>query len=357
MSAFFFQKIGPLTPYPFISAIGLGLYILGLTFGLYFVVNRLDGKIEREHVKNGYKLLVAVANMSALRAVLLLAKADFGSLVINSGAIMLFQKATLSVVVPLCKKCFGDNDLKLWSYGVPSIVFSLELGQCVLFLRTELGGEFVSLLIVQESNSVAKNTGLYNEVQAVVRGWVGRPIEESVRKAMEERRAIIAPCDNIGEILSPVVLMVTIGLEILFDVIPGTQRAPYLSRSGILGAWRRVGEETWGGMLRLLTIVLAVRIFFCWIEIKVRQYQSRNRHLDDHHAPSEGVAQHGGGDSSAHPNTSSRSRRSSMQVLFNRIVHSTEAPMRIRYLAVSLFCLQAVLLVCNAANIGREGKS
>ena len=363
MSALALGGIGRSSPYPFISWIGDGLVFLISTFALYVVVNRLDLKVEREHVRNGYKLLVASASMFISYQTLNFASRDLRYLTINSVLIMLWQKAVFSVIIPACKKCFGDDDRKLWSYAVPALIFGLELGQCSLFLRSELGAEFTLLLMVQEANSVAKNTGMYDAFEAFVRGRIGRPINEITRKRMEEKRAILAPCDNIGEILSPVVLIVVISLEALFGKL-GIERAPFLAYTGILGQWRRTGEgqsRSVGETPSMLAIVLIVRIVFCWIELKVRRHQSRSHHLDDltisssaDGAPqnTDGVGEDTDGNTSPRTGAATRRRRSSINVLYARIVHSRESHMR--YLAVGLFCLQPIILVCVAAALGKK---
>ena len=233
----FLSTCGRASPYPFLETIGTIVYLVCMTVGLYFLVNYLDRNVERTHLKKGYQLLVGSLATLTSYAVLNLASIDFGYLLINSAAVMLFQKAVLSILAPALKNCFGNDDRKLWSYAMPAYILGLELGQCVLFLSSNPTNEFWSLAMFQEFNSVLKNTGKYDELYAVVRSRVGRPLDESARKRTEEKRAIIAPCDNVGEIMSPVVLIVAIGLEALYSSF-GFERAPYLADSGILEAWR-----------------------------------------------------------------------------------------------------------------------
>ena len=271
------------------------------------------------------------------------ASLNLGNLLINSALIMLYQKAVLSIIIPALKKCFGDDSRKIWSVVMPSIILALELSQCVLFLRSKFASDFLPLLIMQELNSVFKNTGQYNELYSFVRMQIGRPLAESARKLIDEKRQILAPCDNIGEIVSPLVLLVIICLESLFDVLPGVERAPFLAETGILGGWR-MGEglgRTRGEVPTMLSIVLVVRILFCWIELKVRQYQRR-----DHDSFAGGTAD--GSSSQPRPTAVTRSRRSS-SVLYSRIAESREIPAHMRYLAVGLFCYQPVMLVFYAA--------
>ena len=103
---------------------------------------------------------------------------ELGNLLVNSALLMLFQKAILSVVVPILKK-IGDDDHKLWAVGVPSYILALELGQCVLILSSEVDGEFYPILIMQELNSVVKNMGHYNDLYCFIHRMIGRPISPS----------------------------------------------------------------------------------------------------------------------------------------------------------------------------------
>ena len=354
---------GRASPYPLLETIGRILYLVCMTVGLYFLVNYLDRNVERTHLKKGYQLLVGSFATFTSYAVLSLASIDFGYLLINSAAVTLLQKAVLSIVVPALKNCFGNDDRKLWSCAMPAYILGLELGQCVLFLSSNPTNEFWSLVMFQEFNSVLKNTGKYDELYAVVRSRVGRPLDESARKRIEEKRATIAPCDNVGEITSPVVLIVAIGLEALYSSF-GFERAPYLADSGILEAWRMDEDgqgRPRGETTRMLTVVLVVRLIFCWLEVKVRHYQKRHAHRDGTAAANgayQGDGERGTEDGgNEDPNRSQRrpkTRRPSMKVLYDRIVDSREAPTHMKFLAISLFCLQPIILVGQAASIGRQ---
>ena len=68
--------------------------------------------------------------------------------------------------------------------------------------------------------------------------------QESARKLIGEKRQILTPCDNIGEIVSPLVLLIIIyGLENVFDVLPGVERAPFLVDTGRMEDGRRVQNQ------------------------------------------------------------------------------------------------------------------
>ena len=118
-----------------------------------------------------------------------------------------------------------------------------------------------------------KNTGKYAELYVTVCALVRRPVDEETLKLIEERRATIAPCDNLGEIVSPVVIMIAIGFESLFDSLP-IGRAKYFANNGVMEGWRN--ERFRGEAQLMLVIVFVVRITFCWIEVKVRARQRGN---------------------------------------------------------------------------------
>ena len=110
---------------------------------------------------------------------------------------------------------------------------------------------------------------------------------------------------------------------------------------------------------RMLTIVLVVRPAFCWIELKVRHYQKRNHAHSDGTTTANGADQGdgerrgaGGSDNSSSRRT--KTRQSSMKVLYDRIVDSRKAPVHMKYLAVSLLCLQPIMLVFQAASLGKQ---
>ena len=97
---------------------------------------------------------------------------------------------------------------------MPACMLALELGPCLLLLGEDFTTfKFWALLTWQELNSVAKNTGKHDELYVGVRALLCRPVDEEARKLLEEKRQIIAPCDNIGEIASPIIILVALALE------------------------------------------------------------------------------------------------------------------------------------------------
>ena len=258
-----------------------------------------------------------------------------------SAALMLFQKMVLKVIIPALKLCFGDDHRKMWSYAVPAMVLGLELGPCLLLLGSDMTTVgFGGLILMQEANSVLKNTGKFAELYVAARALLRRPIDEESLKLMEEQRSTIAPCDNIGEVVSPIVIMIAIGLESLFDSLP-IERAPYFADKGVLGGWRN--QRFSGEAPAMLIIVFLVRVAFCWIEMKVRDRQRPNETANADLQTPPGTTAGG-----------AKKRRSSMAILYHRIVRSDDAPVHMQYMAGALFALQLIIFVDYAAGIGKR---
>ena len=101
----------------------------------------------------------------------------------------------------------------------------------------------------------------------------------------------------------------------------------------------------------MMMVVLLVRIAFCWIEVAIRAHQR-------HHGASNTANDRDAIDNSTRSITEAstvgaKSRRSSMTVLYTRIVHSDDAPLQMQYVAVGFFALQPIIFVFYAANTGR----
>ena len=353
------RDIGDCSPYPLVYFIGMAIYVITITVGLYFLVIHKDRDVEKSDVANGYKLLGGLALSSIQRATLLIAQVDFGGqLLINSAVLMLFQKVVLKVVVPAFKRCYGnDNNRKLWSFAVPAATLASEVGPCLLFLELRLSQpEFWILIFMQEIGSVFKNVGWSDDLYTRLRQCIGRPISQTMRDAMEEKRQVIAPCDNIAEIACPVILYLVIVIEDVFDVLPGVHRTPYSSSDGILGAWMGDRQRKFRGETRItLLCVFVIRIIFCLIEHKLRELRHKYNSTKD------GVCctlkRDEGSDGSADNHRGSQRnipRRSSISVLFHRVVRSKDMPVHMQYFAGATFALQPVLLVLNAAIFGKQ---
>ena len=321
-------SIGATSPYPVIAALGTVLYLLASTAGIYFVIMHLDRSAVQSDVKNGYALLVGMVMWAIQFFTLHLTSLSLNVYVI-SGVLMAFQKVVLKVMVPVLKRCLGDDDRKLWSFFVPASVLALELGPCLLLMGSDMATlEFWLLLVCQEANSVLKNTGKYDELYVVVCASVHRPVSEEETDEMNEQREVIAPCDNLGETLSPLVVLAALMLEGVFDRLP-IGRAPYLAASdeGILGGWRH--RRFRGEAPIIMIVVLAVRVAFCYIEVAVRVRQRRRTETGA---------------------VAARGRRPSMAVLYDRVVCSRDAPVHVQCAAGALLALQSLFFVCYAAS-------
>ena len=338
------SDIGKCSPYPLLSIIGTVVFLLSQTVGVYVVVMHLDKKAEPSATKNGYVYLSALGLSSLSYVCLNIASRPLPPLVL-SAFLMLFQKVALKVIVPIAKRCWGDDEqAKLWTYIMPTYLLSLELPACLLFLQSSLTNpSFWYLLIFQEGNSVLKNTGYYDQLYLFIRQTVGRPVPDDARDAMEQKRMVLAPCDNIAEVASPVVIVIAVAFSGLFDLF-GLDRAAYLAETGLFdGRWQLGHNRSRGEVPIMLLVVLAFRLLFCWIEITLRSFKHRKETTPVD--PS----------TSATDETTAgarKKRRSSMSVLYDRIAHSQNAPMYMKYAAGIWFALGAIIFVVFAASLG-----
>ena len=349
--------VGICSPYLLFSAFGGVFTLLVCIVGGYVMVMKLDKDAKPPDVQNGYMWLVGYA---AVGGEILSMNLFITNLPLNrfavSAALMLFQKMVLKVMIPVFKLYFGSDDKK-WSFLVPACLLALELGPCLLLLGSNMSTlEFWLLIVMQETNSLAKNIGKFDELYVAVRARLRRPVDEKTLKLMEERRATIAPCDNIGEIVSPVVIIIAIGLESAFVWLP-VERAPYFTKGGILDGWRN--ERFRGEAPIMLTIVFVVRVVFCWIEVKARAHQRRNKE-STHRSGADAVLRSPqpdgdiSGENKRSNVTKPKARRSSMAVLYQRIVSSDDAPVHMQYLAGASFALQPIHFVILAARYGHR---
>jgi hypothetical protein len=301
------RDIGDCSPYRLLSAAGTVLYLLTTTVGVYVVVMHLDSEAELSTIKNGYTFLCACIPYEASYISLKIMSSPLDPL-ISSAFLMSFQKVGLKLVVPVAKRCWGDDERKRWTYVMPTILLGLELPACLLFLQSTLiSPSFWYLLIFQEWNSVMNNTGYYTKLYLFVRETIGRPVSDDTRNAMEDSRCVLAPCDNIAEIASPVVIGIAVALSGLFDVF-GFDRAPYLADKGLFDAWQVGHNQFRGEVPIMLLVVLVFRVLFCMIEIKLRSLK-HSKETSTVDAPSSTPEAAGG--------AREKRRRSSMSVLYD----------------------------------------
>ena len=169
------------------------LQLLIGTVGIYFVVMHVEKKAEQCDVAHGYTFMVGNCMGVIQDFTLWITSLKQGlNVYVVSCALMGFQKIYLKLFVPMCKKCLGDDDdRRLWSYPIPAMMLALELRPCLLLLSEDITSwKFWGLLMWQELNSVAKNTGTYGDLYVVVRSRLGRPVNDEAHKLMEELRAI-----------------------------------------------------------------------------------------------------------------------------------------------------------------------
>ena len=269
---------------------------------------------------------------------------------------------------------------------------SVNTRPCLLLLGSDMRTvEFWLLLLIQELNSAAKNTGKYDEWYVAVFARLHCPVKEEEIKLWQEQRSVLAPCDNIAELTSPLVIILAIGLEAVFDVLP-VERAPHLARTGIMGGWRN--QRFRGEAPIMMTIAFVVRVMFCWLEINVRAYQRRRDNASISATNIELQLPHGSGGDNRSPaltrqtsltNLSRQAsllpmelyrsgsalpaelsglyrrgaaamqeRRSSFAVLYHHVVRSEDALVQMKYVACILFILQMVTFVISAAIFGAQ---
>lgn len=159
----YLAQFGACSPFPLISMIGKGMYMLTCTVGVSYAVAHLDKNAERaDDAKNGYVMLTCISSWVIVWFSLKITSMKLGGALVTSFVQISFQMAVLKVLVPASKRCFGDEHRKLWSFKFPAMLLALELGPVLLFLGSDMTSlEFWLLLVVQESNSVLKNTGKY----------------------------------------------------------------------------------------------------------------------------------------------------------------------------------------------------
>lgn len=135
----------------------------------------------------------------------------------SSVLLMLLVRVLIRGVMPLGEKWLGDD----WRLAMPVVVLASELGAVLLFLQTAVNTwSFWLVIILQEANAACKNLGVYDWVVVAVRATVGHPVGDDAVLGMEVRRRIVAPCDCIAEMISPVFALLHIALGNVFRSIP-----------------------------------------------------------------------------------------------------------------------------------------
>ena len=228
---------------------------------------------------------------------------------------------------------------------MPALLLGFELPACLLFLQSSLANpSFWYLLLFQEGNSVLKNTGYYAQFYLFIRQTAGCPVSDNARVAMEENRMVLEPCDNIAEIASPVVIAIAVAFAGLFDSC-GLDRAAFLAGTGLFDGWQMGQTRSRVEVPIMLLVVLAFRLLFCWIEITLRSFKHRKESAPVD--PSSLATDETTADAR-------KKRRTSMSVLYDRIAHSQNAPIHMKYAAGIWFASVAIIFVVIAAAFGRR---
>jgi hypothetical protein len=94
----------------------------------------------------------------------------------------------------------------------------------------------------------------------------------------------------------------------------------------------------------MLLVVLVFRVLFCMIEIKLRSFK-HSKETSTVDAPSSTPAHSAGG--------ARKKRRTSTAVLYERIAHSHNAPVHMKYASGVWFAWMAIIFVLFAAAIGK----
>ena len=134
-------QFGRYLPYPQISALANALLVLVTTAGIYIVVMHIDIKAEQKDVLGDYVILIGISLWGIQANTLFITglKDGLGSFVVSC-ALMAWQKIALKIIIPASKKCFGEDQRKLWSYVIPAFMLALELGPCLLLLGEDFTG-------------------------------------------------------------------------------------------------------------------------------------------------------------------------------------------------------------------------
>ena len=149
------RDVGLCSPYVFIATLGRACYVISYLPGTYFLVFVCDNKAERIHVKNTYKMGICIIAFGVLYISLQIACAPL-TVVGRSMVHVAFHFVAVKALIPVSKLGFGDNERQNWSYIVPAVLLGLELGPCVMFIRSAFDDtSFWLLLFIQELNSVS----------------------------------------------------------------------------------------------------------------------------------------------------------------------------------------------------------
>ena len=188
------------------------LYVLVMIVGVPLVEKRLSAFSDADVILfGGY----ATSRMLAFN--LTLSAVDANEYFV-SAALMVSQRFITRMVISYLKVLLGDE----WSLGVGLILFTItELGPVALLTSAPVSDvSFWLVLALQECNSLLRNVGVYERAIAFVRSMMNRPLSDDSIADLSVRRRVLAPCDNISEVCTPVVVLLAVAFASFSSSIP-----------------------------------------------------------------------------------------------------------------------------------------
>lgn len=365
--------LGACSPFPIISVVGLISYAITVIFGLSYVVLIRDRRVRQLDVSNSYSCLGAVFSSGTMNFTLRIASAelpasiDSWEAIVKSVVLTLFSTSLLTIVIPGSKRAFGDDSHKLWAFALPGFFLAVELGQCALFLGSNIGSpQFWALIAMGSAHSFMKNVGLYGYMQIFAADKIGRPRTQGQIAKMEEEREALSPCDQFGEVAAPCVVLSAIFCETLFFA-SGIVPAAYLRDTGTLLSWRTRGghHKARGEAPLMLIIVFAIRALCCWLQIGARSHLRKNTtssllrrskvgsSSDDRVDATPALEECAAELEARKKRAAARKRASTIASLYGRLTQpSVDSPKHMRRIAACLIVMQPAALVLMAARYG-----
>ena len=131
--------------------------------------------------------------------------------VISSVLIMLLRRPIMKLIVPVAKKCYDHR----WHLAVFVAVVPMELSPALLFLDAPIqSGKFWLLVVGQEGNAMLRNLGVYYKLYCNTATRLGRPISADSICEAEQRRRVLAPWENLVNVLVPIIISVYVVLTV-----------------------------------------------------------------------------------------------------------------------------------------------
>ena len=104
-----------------------------------------------------------------------------------------------------------------------------------------------------------------NKIVNFTKGLLGRPPSAKVIKEQQTRRSVIAPSGTIAMAVAPLVVLLSLAAEDLFDMMKPSDDviAAAFRRSGVLRAWRTYSVDLTGasGVTVVDTTIMLIALF------------------------------------------------------------------------------------------------